>query len=338
MLKIYIDESGSFVHATHLNSWNLTSALVVPASDKRLCTKALRELKFGNGFKYNDEIKLKNVSESSYLIFLNKLSKTSCTLYSVATDAGAQSVEDTKAHRDIQADKIEEHKDKMQFATMAKSLEDLANQVRNLSPQLYLQLLCQTHLMSDVVRKSVLFYVQRCPKQLNAFQWRIDEKTAGISNYEQSFRSLVPPFLQSESLKKPDIHVTDFDYSAMDQFLYTKDTKPTYLKEHYGIETSPDGGLNIGKLVWDDFEFIDSKNDEGVQIIDLIVSGLRRTLRGDFENGEPISEALGSLMVGNIENGFPMPFITTSEEAQSFNSIVDKASITFRDTQKAMLK
>lgn len=334
MLNIYIDESGSFVHAAHHNSWNLTSALVVPATEKRICIQALREIKIENGFKYSDEIKLKNVSESSYLNFLNKLSKTNCTLYPVATDAGAQSVEGIKAHRDKQANKIEEHKDKMQFPAMAKSLEDQANQVRNLSPQLYLQLLCQAALMSDVVRKSVLFYVQRFPKELNAFRWRVDEKTAGKSNFEQSFRSLAPAFLQSESLKKPDIYVTDFDYSAMGKFIYTKDTKPTYLKEYYGIETNPDGGLNIGKLVWDDFEFVDSQHEEGVQIIDLIVSGLRRTLRGDFENGEAISEALGILMVGNIDNGFPMRFITTSQEAQSLDSNVGKASITFKKIKK----
>lgn len=338
MLNIYIDESGSFAHAKHHNSWNLTSAFVVPTINKRDCSQALKQLKIDNGFKHSDEIKLKDVSESSYLNFLNALSKTSCTLYSVATDAGTQSVEDIEAQRDKQANKIEEHKDKMQYPKMAKILEDQANQIRKLSPQLYLQLLCQTALMSDVVRKSILFYVQRLPKQLNAFRWRIDEKTAGKSDFEQSFRALAPPFLQSESLRKPDIHITDFDYSAMEQFLYTKDTKPTYLKEQYGIETSPDGGLDIRKLIWDDFKFVDSQNEEGVQIIDLIVSGLRRTLRGGFENDKAISEALGGLMVENIDNSFPMHFISTSQETCSVSSNAGKASIVFKKNQKPIFK
>lgn len=339
MLKIFIDESGSFAPAEHPDSWNLTSALVLPAPDKRKCVKALRDLKKENEFKHNYEVKLKDVSEDSYLSFLHKLGSTDCTLYAVATDAGTQTVDDIETHRDQQADKIEEHKDKMQHKEMTKHLEDQADQVRKLAPQLYLQLICQTTLMSNLIRKSILFYVQRCPKQLNAFQWKIDEKTAGgISNYEQSFRSLVPPFLQSESLKNPDVHVTDFDYSAMNDFFYTEYNKPQYLEKDYGIKTSSGGGLNIGKVVWDDFEFVDSKNEEGVQIIDLLVSGIRRTLRGNWNtNGQTISEALGSLMVEAIDNKFPIPFITTSEKQQSLGPDVIKASNAFKDHQKPMI-
>ncbi|MBF6057010.1 DUF3800 domain-containing protein [Thiomicrorhabdus heinhorstiae] len=339
MLKIFIDESGSFATAEHQGSWSLTSAIVLPAPDKRKCIEALKELKIENKFRHNDEVKLKNVSEDSYLSFLHKLGNTNCTLYSVATDAGTQTVEDIEAHRDRQADKIEEHKDKMQHEEMTKQLENQANQVRKLAPQLYLQLICQTTLMSDVVRKSILFYVQRCPKQINAFQWKIDKKTAGrISKYEQSFRSLVLPFLQSESLRNPDVHVTDFDYSAMNDFFYTEDNKPQYLEKDYGIKTSPEGGLNIGKIVLNDFEFVDSKIEEGIQIIDLLVSGIRRTLRGDWETkSQVISEALGSLMVQAIDNKFPIHFITTSEEQQSLSPNAIKASKAFKDHQKPML-
>lgn len=338
MLNIYIDESGSFVPAENQGSWNLTSALVIPAPDKHKCREALKKLKINNGFKHDDEIKLKNVSEESYLKFLNELIKTGCTLYAVATDAGAQAVQDIEKHRERQADKIEEHKDKMFYSEGAENLENLANQVRQLSPQLYLQLICQTVLMSDVVRKSILFYVQRVPNQLNSFSWRIDEKTGGVSNFEKTFRLLVPPLLQSESLKKPDIHVTDFNYGAMRDFFYTQDTKPKYLEETYGIKTGSEGGLNISKLVWDDFEFVDSKTEEGVQIIDLIVSGLRRTLRGGFSNGQTISEALGRLMVETIDNGFPIHFITTSQAEVSQDTNVNKASIAFKTHQKSMLK
>ncbi len=338
MLHIYIDESGSFVSATDEGSWNLTSALVIPSPDKRKCIKALRNLKVENGFKYNEEIKLKHVSEDSYLKFLAGLATTNCTVYPVATDAGSQLVRDIEYQRDTQANKIEEHKNKMHYPEVAQMLEDIANKVRALAPQLYLQFVCQIALVSDVVRKSILFYVQRTPKQLNSFRWRIDEKTGGVSSFEKSFRLLVPPLLQSESIKEPDIHVSDFDYSAMQDFFYTKDTKPTYLEEHYDIKTSSEGGLNIGKLVWDDFEFVDSKTEEGVQISDLIVSGLRRTLRGDFNNDQEISEALGSLMVETIDNGFPIRFITTSEAEACLSNNVITVSKVFKINQKPMLE
>lgn len=337
MLNIYIDESGSFVSTDERGSWSLSAALVIPTPDKRKCEEALRKLKVQSGAAYNEEIKLKNVSENDYLKFLTELSKTRCTLYSVATDAGAQKDSEIEWHRSGQAEKMEEHKDKMLHPEGKAAIEKLANQIRALSPQLHLQLICQIELIADVVSKSILFYVQRVPSQLNGFCWRIDEKASGSSNFEKTFRIVVPPLLQSKSLEKPGIHVIDFDYRAMKDFFYTKESAPTYLKEYYGIEANAEGALNVGKLVWDDFKFVDSKKEIGVQIVDLLVSGLRRILRGGFSESSAISKALGSLMVQAIDRGYPINFITISQTKSFAGDRVNEASELFRLSQKQML-
>lgn len=337
MLNIYIDESGSFVPAETRDSWSLSAAFVIPTPEIRKCKEALRKLKVKSGAAHNAEIKLKNVSEKNYLQFLIELSKTQCTLYAVATDAGQQSAIEIEYHRNGQAGKIEEHKDKMLHPEGAEAIENLANQVRALSPQLHLQLICQIELIADVVSKSILYHVQRTPSQLNGFRWRIDEKTSGLSNFEKTFRALVPPLLQSKSLEKPDIHVVDFDYSAMKDFFYTKENAPTYLKEFYGIDTNAEGGLNLNKLVWDDFEFVDSKQEIGVQIVDLLVSGLRRTLRGGFSDSTAISKALGRLMVQTIDHGYPIHFIALSQAESGVGDSANEASQLFKSTQKEML-
>jgi hypothetical protein len=337
VLNIYIDESGSFVSTDARGSWSLSAALVIPAPDKRKCKEALVKLKIKSGAAHNGEIKLKNVAEKDYLQFLVELSKTSCTLYSVATDAGSQKNSEIEYHRDGQAEKVEEHKDKMLHPEGKAAIEKLANQIRALSPQLFLQLICQIELLADVVSSSILFYVQRNPSQLNGFRWRIDEKLSGVSNFEKTFRAVIPPLLQSKSLRKPDIHVVDFDYSAMKDFFYTKETAPTYLKEFYGIETNSEPALNLGKLVWDDFEFVDSKEEVGVQIVDLLASGLRRILRGGFSEKVAISKVLGSLMVQTIDRDYPIRFITVSPTNSFAGEHANEASELFKLYQKQML-
>ncbi|MEY8201373.1 MAG: DUF3800 domain-containing protein [Colwellia sp.] len=338
MLNIYIDESGSFVPAVSRDSWSLSAALVISNPDERKCKEALRRLKVKCGATHDEEIKLKHVSEIDYLQFLMELCKTGCTLYSVATDGGAHTTGDIEHHRNRQAEKVEEHKDKMLHPEGVGLLEKLANQVRELSPQLHVQFLCQIELIADVVSRSILYYVQRTPSQLNGFRWRIDEKTAGKSNFEKTFRMLIPPLLQSKSLEKPNIHVTDFDYSAMKDFFYTKENAPTYMKDIFDIESKVEGGLNLGKLVWDDFEFVDSKQEIGVQIVDLLASGLRRTLRGGFSESKAISKALGSLMVQSIDHGYPLHFITVSQTESFPGGSANEASKLFKLTQKKILK
>jgi hypothetical protein len=336
MLKIYIDESGSFVSAEEEGSWNITAALVMTSPDERKCKEALRRLKVKCGSEYDAEIKLKHVSEQLYLEFLADLGETGCTLFAVAADAAVQSDEEIKENREGQALKIEENIDKMIHPVGADSVRQLAARVRALSPQLYIQLVCQIELMADVVEKSILYYVQRNPSQLNGFRWRIDEKTGAQSNFEETFRIIVPPLLQTKSVENPHYHVTDFDYSAMSEFVYAEGSAPAYLEEHYDIDTSNTDSLNIGKIVWDDFTFVDSKLEIGVQVVDLLASGLRRVLRGGFSEPDVVSKALGKLMVESVENSFPLKLIRLSGEDSIPDETAVKASEIFKASQKSM--
>lgn len=339
MLKIYIDESGSFVPAEDQGSWSVTAALTMAAPDERRCKKAITKLKVKSGAKHSEEIKLKDVSEKYYLEFLAELRKTECSLFAVAIDVAAQTAEQVEVHREGQALKIEESIDKMIHPEGADSVRKLAAQVRSLSPQLHLQLVCQIELMADIVQKSILYYVQRSPRHLNGFRWRIDEKSGAHANFEKTFRTLVPPLLQSKSLEKPHAHVTDFDYLAMNDFVYAEGTEPTYLEEHYDIDAETTGSLNIGKIVWDDFEFVDSKKEIGVQVVDLLASGLRRVLKGGFTeaNENAVSAALGSLMIQSEGGEYPMSLIMLTEGDSNPGQIAAKASEIFRSSQKQLL-
>lgn len=122
----------------------------------------------------------------------------------------------------------------------------------------------------------------------------------------------------------------------MEKFTYTNANKPTYLKESYGIDIDASGAFNIGKILNDDFCFVDSKLDIGVQVSDLLASGLRRLLRGEFENQDLVSELIGKLMVSNFKNQPSINLISfTDSEVNS--AITGKAINNIDKFSKAMV-
>jgi hypothetical protein len=89
------------------------------------------------------------------------------------------------------------------------------------------------------------------------------------------------------------------DYRHFRPFEYEPGTAPTYLEETYGldVDTSSGNSLNVGKMINDDFRYVDSQKFSGVQVADMIASGIRRVLRSNFDAPERVALALGMNML-----------------------------------------
>ena len=97
-----------------------------------------------------------------------------------------------------------------------------------------------------IVRDGVLYFVQRFPKSLGKFRWKIDQKNSTRTEYEKTFETLTPALLQSFSLREPIPMLEGADYSAFQRFDYPEGETPTYLKTVYGIDIGEKGPpLNI---------------------------------------------------------------------------------------------
>ena len=87
------------------------------------------------------------------------------------------------------------------------------------------------------------------------------------------------------------------DYSALSRFEYPENKAPEYLQRDYGFELGREApGLNIGKVMREDIQFVDSQKNHGVQVADLLAAGVRRVLRLGFKRNDQAAELLGSLM------------------------------------------
>lgn len=313
-MNIYIDESGSFVSAKHDGAWNAVAALAAPeAARKGIEIAVNRVRKFGPAIGLR-EVKLRDIDEQSYFTFLQQLGRLPVALFCVATDAGLNSQDIVIRHQKLQAEKLRFNIPKMHFEAGRQGIEKLAHDVATLSPQLYVQLICQVALIHDALIGSVTYFVQRHPKCLREIRWRIDQKNADKPTFEKTFERITPAVLQTMSLERPFPMVREFDYSAMRQYEFAEGAFPAYLKDDYGIDTQGQG-WNIGKMVRGNIAFVDSTVSAGVQAVDLVVSGIRRCLRREFHDNKTAADLLGSLTVQAMEKRPPIRLITLGDDA-----------------------
>lgn len=303
----YIDEAGSFVSKdASENSWCTVACYSIPEFEKRKLTEILKSLKQKEGFSIDSEVKLKNLSERGYLKFISLLGELNGSLFAVATDSYYNSIEAITSHKEKYVESIYRGQGEMRFEGGKDAMRILHSQFSGLPDQLYVQFHCQAVLLSSFLRRGIAFYVQRYPNSLKKFRWRYDAKELlKITDFEDSFQKFVPALLQAYSIDNPTPALDWCDYSPMKEYICTV---PDYVVEKIpGLEGEE--AFNVQKIVRGDIEFVDSKYSPGVQVADLLASGLRRLLRLEFDDNEAIARALGKLLLQEESNGPPVALI-----------------------------
>lgn len=295
-MYIFVDESGTFTTpaSAPIDSWCVVAAYTSPEKDQDRLTALVAKLREDQGAA--TEVKLHQLSETRYIRFLRDLSRLNGLVFAVAVDVSLHSETAVVAHRDAQADKVIEHREKMIHAQARDSLTALSESIRSLPVQLYVQLQCQVELFHKVLTRATVYYSQHWPETLASLRWRVDQKDTIPTAYEIAFRTILPAVLQTKSLRDPMIQLVEGDYSYFQRYEFPVGQYPTYLQEEYGIESSGKG-MNVGQMVREDFQLVDSNQVPGVQVADLISSGLRRLLRGGFTRSHEVALGLGENML-----------------------------------------
>ncbi|MBI2779146.1 MAG: hypothetical protein HYX62_05090 [Gammaproteobacteria bacterium] len=199
-MNIYIDESGTFVtpvNAPTIGMWNAVAALAVPETGRKRLDALVRQLRRQSAGPIVKEVKLNEVSEDRYFRFLAELEKLNAVVFCTATDAGLNTHERVAEHQQHQVNGVLKHLDKMKYEGGQRGVELMASQLKKLSPQLYVQLICQINLMFDVVSRSITYFAQHSPSTLREFRWRVDQKNSARPTFEETFEKLSPALLQS---------------------------------------------------------------------------------------------------------------------------------------------
>ncbi|GHB56075.1 hypothetical protein GCM10008107_01050 [Psychrosphaera saromensis] len=334
-MYIFIDESGSFTSkGASYGSWNVVAAYVVPEAEKRKIADCLNNLKVQSGYKFTEEVKLGKLKEADYFQFLENLACFNSILFATATDASLNSQEEVETHKLTQAKTIMANYPRMKFQGGKDAVTYQVDQITNLSNVLYMQLCCQIDLLHSIIERGIPFFIQRYPNSLKFFRWRVDEKN---NDFEDLLQKLGLDLLQTWSIDKPMARLDWCDYRPMNKFMYEKGDLPQYLIDEFP-ELENAEGYDIKKIVRDDIQFVDSKAYEGVQVVDLLVSGVRRCLKGGFENNQKASDLLGSLMVQQKGNKSPINLISFGDESALDKLTAKNVSRMIHQCRKLMYK
>lgn len=304
-MHIYLDEAGTFAATGSQGSFSLVAGYVVPEISRPQVTKTLRHFKVANGFRFDTEVKRRDVNEVAYFKLLEDLSAINAVAFAVATDSATNETADQ--HQAAQVQIILANEPKMNFPEGRRMVREVAGSVEALSLQQYIEINCRTRLVWTIVRSASLYYAVRIPATLSAFRWRFDQKDVTRNHFDETFASITLPFTQAIARDEPLIQVRGADYSHFSRF-YSDGPYPDWLPPPK--DSRPDDGLIDANKIWlEHLKFVDSKDCDGVQVADLISNGIYGLLRRRFNDNERAATLLGSLMV-SPERGRPvMDFI-----------------------------
>jgi hypothetical protein len=199
----------------------------------------------------------------------------------VAIDMGLHTDVGIRNHREGQVQKIlDAISDRMVPSVRART-EALAMRMRALSNQLYVQSVLMTLLINAVIMYGTLYYVQRLPRTLGKFCWRLDAKDVAITHYEKLWRDIVGPALQTQSLSAPLPLLKGADYSSFQPFLGALPLPPEHLRPHVASPDQAFGYMDF-EAVLADLKFCSSKRLTGIQAVDMLASAVRRACNGDL--------------------------------------------------------
>ncbi len=265
-MKTFIDEAGIFTDPQQSNAHKVSAvgALVIPDCSYAGVCDLLTQLKDQWGVK--GEVKGSKLTENQVRSLVEGLEKHNVLFDAVIVDSKFCTPTTIANHKAHFAAKVLANISPYHHPNVVKQIQTLSKTIAEISDQLYLQSLAMTSLVHRSHQLSTLFYVQRTPSELSQFQWVVDAKQKTLTKSEQWWKDMLNPCLQGMSMMNPMIMLKGADYSHYYQF--SDDTRPTF------------GSIN---KILNDFSFRDSASEEGLQLVDILTTSLRRALNQKFQ-------------------------------------------------------
>ena len=155
---------------------------------------------------------------------------------------------------------------------------ELANRIRALNDQLYLQGTAMFELIWQVMEHATTYHAQRQSTELSAFHWIIDAKDKGrATEWETLWSDIVMPVLQTRSITRPHAMLEGADYSHFKRFkMDPPDWLPRPAEGHERTVT------NLRLVLMENFRR-SSDAEPGLELADIVTNAARRALSGTLQ-------------------------------------------------------
>lgn len=279
-MNIYIDEAGVFVKPSQNKcAISAVGALILPEKKEKIIFSRFEALKSKWGFN-GKEVKGSKLNEYQVSSVIEILKNYNVMFEVVAIDMNIQNDDGITTHKLDRAQKMISCITDEFNETLIENLHKTKKEIESLSNQLYIQVSLTIEILIQVFQKTMLNYSLRKPKELEFFKWIVDAKNLNITTSEKIWKTLVLPLAQSRSFDEPLLMLKEGDYSH-----YYKNRKsgdiPNYLSEH--IKDKDPNNFTELNSVYSDIKFKDSKNSLGVQLADILITSMRRSMNGNLQ-------------------------------------------------------
>jgi hypothetical protein len=260
------------------------AALIVSESEHDALLSGFETLAEAWGYS-SSEIKGRSLNESQFAEVIKLLHGFKHTFLRLAAiDVGLHSESVVTNHKKRQAREMRNRVGSQFHPALVRQVYELADRIEGTSNQLYVEFVLLTQLVTSVLQTSTLYYSQSEPGSLSRFRWRIDAKADSPTDYEQLWRVLVMPFVQSETLRSPMIFLKGGDYSAFSRFENPDLPRaPEYLAQAVKDPTVTFSSFSVNRVMQEDLAFHDSKSTRGLQLVDILASCFRRACHGRLQ-------------------------------------------------------
>ncbi len=319
---IYFDESGIFANPQGRDqAVSCVVALAVPERRRRRLFLEFRRLKS----KWNapGEIKGSKLSEGQVASVIELLLRHEAVAEILAIDMAFHDDSGVTSHKMEQARRLvanlsDEHTD-----TLIAQVYELKERLESLSSQLYVQSVLTTEAVGAVLQTSTLYYSLRFPAELGSFRWVFDAKGHRLTPAEELWQTIVLPLVESRSLSKPLISISDNgDYTHFERYALQEDAPPSRLADKVDLDDGVFHGVDLTS-VFRDRAFLDSKSNLGLQLVDIVANSFRRALTGKLQFSG--WSRLGRLLISHT--GGSVHFIALSQISDSDTVTVGYADV-----------
>jgi hypothetical protein len=277
-MHVYLDESGTFAIPQSGGgvSFSTMGALAIPTCYQRAIWKRYRRLRTQLP-READEVKGRLLNESQVASVVNLLVKSPLLFNVLAIDMAAQTTEAVVAHRAGQAQTLLLSVGPDHRPSLIAQMQQLSQRLRGTPPQLYTQSVLIFELVLKAIQHAILLYSQILPKELGEFIWVFDAKDKQrLTDWEQWWKLMIAPMLQSIALRVPIIGLAEGDYSYFDHVFQIETSewfnKATGNREQFGT--------SLG-LILKEFRF-DAGVNYGLEMVDILTNAIRRALTGNL--------------------------------------------------------
>ena len=280
-MHIFIDEAGAFIKPKEMKA-NISAvgALIIPenAIDSIFQDFLLLKKKWGNK---DDEIKGSRLNEEQIAEVIASVSKYDVMFEVVAIDMLTQDDQLITQHKMNQAHMMVHRITEKFNPILVENLHKTKQEIETLPNQLYIQAMLTIELLMIILQKSTLYYSQRIPSTLANFHWSVDAKNEKITTYEKIWSSLILPISQSVFIREPIMFLKEGDYSYFNETRKITEI-PKYLRE-FTTDNNPDNYFDPKNIFSKNIKFERSHNNLGVQLADILITSLRRSMNGNLQ-------------------------------------------------------